>query len=198
MALMAGTTVLAYLLGSIPFTYLAGRLWLGIDLSARGSGNLGGTNAVRVLGLVPGVLVGLADVGKASLAVFAARRLVSDPWGPALAAVAACLGHCYSLYLGFAKGGKGVSPAIGSFLVLAPFPTALGLAAGIAPIVLTRFVSLGALTYVSVLPILFLVFGLPLPWTVAAVATGILSFWRHRMNISRLRLGTERRLGVRE
>jgi len=194
---LAAVIVLAYLLGSIPFTYLAGRLWRGIDLSERGSGNLGGTNAIRVLGPLPGLLAGLADVGKAALAAYLARVLAGEDWAPGLAALAASLGHNYSLYLGLTKGGKGASPVIGSFLYLAPGPTAIGLIAGLVLALLTRYVSLGALAFVASLPLLLLLLEQPGPWIVCALAMAVLSFWRHRENITRLRKGTERKLGER-
>ncbi len=194
MARLALSILLAYLLGSIPCTYLAGWL-LGLDLSRRGSGNLGGTNAIRVLGPLPGFLAGLADVGKAALAVLIARRLAGDYWAPALAAVAAALGHSYSLYLRLAKGGKGVSTVIGAFLYLAPLPTTLGLAAALGLVLATRYVSLGSLVFVSLLPPLLFLLRQPWPWIAAAAAMAILVFWRHRGNIRRLREGTERRIG---
>lgn len=194
---LALSVLLAYVLGSIPFTYLAG--WLrGLDLSRRGSGNLGGTNAIRVLGPFPGFLAGLADVGKAALAVLIARGLTDDYWSSALAAVAASLGHSYSLYLRLVKGGKGVSAVIGAFLYLAPLPTALGLAAALGLVLVTRYVSLGSLAFVSLLPPLLFLFRQPLPWIAASAAMAILAFWRHRGNIRRLRQGTERRIDERE
>lgn len=194
---VAACAVLSYLLGSIPFTYLAGRLVRGIDLSRLGSGNLGGANAVRVLGPVPGLLAGLSDVGKAALAVVLARLLAGGTTAPALAATAAALGHSYSLYLGFAKGGKAISPLLGSFAVLAPLPTLASLALGLALVGLTRFVSLGALAFAAFLPVLLLVLGGPVPFILAAAAMACLAFWRHRGNIGRLLAGTERRLGER-
>jgi len=185
---------LAYLLGSIPCTYLMG-LWLGIDLSRRGSGNLGGTNAVRILGALPGLAAGLGDICKTILAVYLARRISSQEPVIASAAIAATLGHNYSLYLGFAKGGKGVSPAIGVFLLLAPLPVLPGLGLGLIIVLLTRYVSLGALVFMAVLPPLLFFFGEPRPYVLAALAMACLAYWRHRSNIKRLIEGTERRIG---
>ena len=189
--------LLSYLLGSIPFTYVTGRIWRGVDLSQRGSGNLGGTNAIRVLGPVPGILAGLADVGKAALAVYLAGRFTGTGWAPAFAAMALSLGHNFSLYLGLAKGGKGVSPIIGSFLVLAPLPTMIGLAVALVLVLLTRLVSLGALVFVTLLPVALFASGSPAPPVTAALLMGVLSIVRHRENIKRLKSGTERRFGER-
>lgn len=185
---------LAYLLGSIPCTYLMG-LWLGIDLSRRGSGNLGGTNAVRILGALPGLVAGLGDVCKTLLAVYLARRISGQEAVIASAAIAASLGHNYSLYLGFVKGGKGVSPAIGAFLLLAPLSVAPGLGLGLIIVPLTRYVSLGALVFMAVLPASLYILGQPTPYIYAALAMAGLAFWRHRSNIKWLIEGTERRIG---
>jgi len=189
--------ILAYLLGSIPFTYLAAKIIGGIDLSRRGSGNLGGTNAVRVLGLIPGLMAGLADVGKAGLAVFLAQRITGDAWAPPLAAAAASLGHSYSFFFLGRKGGKGISPLIGAFALVEPLATALGLLTGLLLVAFTRYVSLGALVFAALLPLLLILFGRPLPWILAASGLAILAYWRHRENIARLRNGTERRIGER-
>mgnify|MGYP002336530211 CR=1 FL=1 len=121
--------VVAYLAGSIPAAYIAGRLH-GVDLRKVGSGNLGATNAVRVLGFPTGVAVYVLDTLKGFLPVSALVPLVMatrhDLWAIAIG-VAAIAGHVRPIYLGFQKGGKGVATAGGVFLALAPLATVLRL-----------------------------------------------------------------------
>src|SRR5262249_20737440 len=110
--------VVAYLLGSIPFALLAGRL-RGVDLRTVGSGNLGAANVFRNLGRGMGVAVMLADIGKGVVAVVIARALTDAPW-PAIAGVAAVLGHVFPVWLRF-RGGKGVAVAGGAVIGLMPW-----------------------------------------------------------------------------
>ena len=114
------TTLIAYLLGSIPFGYIIVRRQRGIDVRSTGSGSIGATNVMRNLGVLGFVATFLLDAGKGILAVALASRLTfGDPTLVAAAAFAAVLGHCYPLWLGF-RGGKGVATGVGVFIAIAP------------------------------------------------------------------------------
>jgi acyl phosphate:glycerol-3-phosphate acyltransferase len=198
--LLAGS----YLLGSIPFGYLAGRL-AGIDIRQAGSGNVGATNVVRVLGKGYGYPVFALDVLKGFGAVKISMLMASGrppQWNSPeifgiLAAMSSVLGHLYPPWLRF-KGGKGVATSAGALLALTPVATLIGVAIWIIVFWLTRYVSLASIIAAVVLPIVILVFSLqdqnkgkPLFYSSACVAAVVV--WRHRSNLSRLIRGTEPR-----
>lgn len=189
--------VIAYLLGSIPFAYLAGRA-RGVDLRRHGSGNLGATNAVRVLGVPTGAAVYLLDTLKGFVPVFVLAPLLltgrQDLWAIAMG-VAAIAGHVRPVYLGFQKGGKGVATAGGVFLALAPLATALGLAVWLLVFVPTGYVSLASIVTAALFPFAMLGTGTPARSVLFAVAVIMAVFvvWAHRSNIGRLRRGEEHR-----
>jgi acyl phosphate:glycerol-3-phosphate acyltransferase len=194
----------SYLLGSIPFGYLAGRL-VGIDIRQAGSGNVGATNVVRVLGKGYGYPVFALDVLKGFAAVKIAMLMA--PGGPPewnspemfgiLAAVSSVLGHLYPPWLKF-RGGKGVATSAGALLALTPVATLIGAAIWIIVFWLTRYVSLASITAAIVLPIVILLVssrdqnkGKLLVYASACVAVVVI--WRHRSNVSRLMRGAEPR-----
>ena len=145
--------VIAYLLGSIPFAYIAGRLFKGIDIRQIGGGNMGAVNTAREIGPVPGLLVLIADIAKGSLAVIIAFWLDLSlilVFGAGLAAVA---GHNWPIFLKF-KGGKGAATTIGVLLALAPLESAISLALIVALIVITSNVRLAIVVGLAVLPFL--------------------------------------------
>jgi glycerol-3-phosphate acyltransferase PlsY len=204
MVILAVVLVGSYLLGSIPFGYLAGRL-VGIDIRQVGSGNLGATNVVRVLGKAYGYPVFTLDFLKGFGAVQIAMLMA--PGGPSewnspeifgiLAAMSCVLGHLYPPWLKF-KGGKGVATSAGALLALTPVATLIGVAIWIIVFCLTRYVSLASITAAIVLPMAILVVssqdqnkGKPLVYSSACVAAVVI--WRHRSNLSRLMRGTEPR-----
>jgi glycerol-3-phosphate acyltransferase PlsY len=185
MVTLAAILIGSYLLGSIPFGYLAGRL-VGIDIRKAGSGNVGATNVVRVVGKAYGYPVFALDVLKGFGAVKISMLMASgrpSEWNSPeifgiLAAMSSVLGHLYPPWLKF-KGGKGVAIWIIVFW-------------------LTRYVSLASIIAVIVLPIVILVVrshdqsnGKPLVYSSACVAAVVI--WRHRSNLSRLIRGTEPR-----
>ncbi|MEO6331671.1 MAG: glycerol-3-phosphate 1-O-acyltransferase PlsY [Gemmatimonadaceae bacterium] len=189
--------VVAYLLGSIPFAYLAGRV-RGIDLRHHGSGNLGATNAVRVLGVTTGVVVYLLDTLKGFLPVFVLVPMLianwHDLWAIAIG-VAAIAGHVRPVYLGFQKGGKGMATAGGVFLALAPLATALSLAVWVLVFLPSGYVSLASIVAAVLFPFAILATGTPVQSALFAVAvlTAVFVVWMHRSNIARLRRGEEHR-----
>ena len=178
---------LAYLLGAIPFAYLAGRL-KGLDIRKHGSGNVGATNVFRVLGKGPGTAVLLLDLAKGTLAVAvvpllgrasSAAALLSDgpaeqAWWPCALGLAAVLGHSYTVFLRF-KGGKGVATSAGVFLGLAPYATLCVIAVFLAAFLLSRMVSLGSLLASAALPALVAAFK---EWQPAAAKPSLLDLAR--------------------
>ncbi len=191
--------VIAYLAGSIPFAYLAGKA-KGIDLREHGSGNLGATNAMRVLGTRIGAMVYLADTLKGMLPTLLLPLVVSasrpDMWAIAFG-VAAILGHVKPIFLMGQGGGKGVATAGGVFFGLAWLPALIALVAFAIVLAATRYVSAGSLTAAVVLPMsLLLVRGPHLLFFISA-AIGAFVIWMHRGNISRLASGTEPKIGHR-
>jgi len=163
--------LLAYLLGSIPSAYIAGRWLRGLDIRQHGSGNVGATNVFRVLGKGPGAAVLLADAAKGALAVLvlpllalpgqgAGAGAASGPgaWWPCALGLAAVLGHSYTVFLGF-KGGKGVATSMGVFLGLAPLSTLAVIVVFAAVFLVTRMVSVGSLAGAALLPLAVAVLG---------------------------------------
>ena len=188
--------LVAYLCGSIPAAYLAGRAY-GVDLRQHGSGNLGATNVVRVLGAKVGAHVFAVDVAKGALPVALLPRWVSVPrpdlWAIAFG-LAAILGHVRPVFLLGRGGGKGVATASGVFFALAPVPALTALVAFAAVLYATGYVSLGSLTGAVVLPMAILVMRGPTsPLFAISVAVAAFVFWTHRANIGRLRRGEEHR-----
>lgn len=192
--------VAAYLLGSLPTAYLAGRLH-GIDLRQRGSGNLGATNAFRVLGWRTGVPVFAIDVAKGYVpAAFFAPWFGAHPHWAMAYGVAAIVGHVKPVFLigRGGGGGKGVATAAGVFLGLAPVATMAALAAFAATLAATGYVSLGSLVASAALVLtLALTAGVRAPVFPVGVLVALFVFWSHRANIGRLRRGEESRVGRR-
>jgi glycerol-3-phosphate acyltransferase PlsY len=193
---MLVATFTAYGIGSIPFALILARVH-GTDLRRIGSGNLGAANVMRASGTTAGVIVAVLDMLKGATAVVIAQRLSDEASAPALAGLAAVIGHIYPLWLRF-RGGKGVATACGVFAMLTP--AAIGPALGIFVIVVavTRYVSLGSILASVALPPIAYVLGAETPVVVAAFSIAALIVFRHRSNLARLRAGTERRLGSRE
>jgi glycerol-3-phosphate acyltransferase PlsY len=191
-----------YLIGSIPFGYLAGRL-CGIDIRTKGSGNIGATNALRVLGKKWGYSVFLLDFLKAWLPVKLAlgwgiALMVHPASAPgALAGLCALLGHSFPIWLGF-KGGKGIASSAGvmvGLFSLAVFLVCLGM--WLLLFTVTRYVSIASIVAAVSLPaavgILVLLHRADWLGFTVSVVMAALAIWRHRSNIVRLRAGTEPR-----
>lgn len=194
-----GALLGSYVLGSVPSGYWIGKL-RGVDIRSQGSGNMGATNAFRVLGPAAGYLVFLIDAGKGFSAVFLLARLTAYPgsdWIRVGCALAAILGHTYTVFLNF-KGGKGVATAFGVFLALAPVSTVLAFLGFLIVVAFSRYISAGSVIAALGFPFLvwvvgesgqsFLILSL-------ALLTSVLILLRHTQNIRRLFHGTENRLG---
>ena len=197
--------VLAYLAGSIPAAYIAGKLTRGIDLRQHGSGNLGATNVYRVLGLKVAIAVLLFDAAKGAMPVLWFPRLLStaqatDPdsrllWAIAFG-IAAIIGHVRPVFLLWKGGGKGVATAAGVFGALAPGVIAIALAAWLIVLVVSGYMSLASLTGAVALPIaIAIIHGVRSPLFIVSGLVAVFVFWTHRANIVRLRRGEEPRFG---
>jgi len=187
--------VVGYVLGSISFAVLLVRATTGTDIRAEGSGNAGATNVLRAHGKKLALLVALADVAKGTAAVLLMRLVTADPRWAAAAGFAAILGHVFPVFYGF-RGGKGVATAVGAFLALSPLALLVSLAVFVAVVAATRYVSLGSVVSMALLPpIAGLLFHAPRAVVTAAGATALLVLVKHLANLKRLARGEESRLG---
>ncbi|OKO91384.1 glycerol-3-phosphate acyltransferase [Bradyrhizobium sp. NAS80.1] len=207
--------VIAYLLGSTPTGYLAGRLLKGIDIREHGSKSTGATNVLRTLGKWPALSVLVADVLKGVAAIIVARSFCPwlyaqfsstpltaldlqawVPWTVCLAGIAVLLGHCRSIWLNF-TGGKSAATGLGVLLAMS-WPVGLSAAAvfGIV-LAIARIVSLSSILASLTAIVLVCGFEHPFPYRLLVIGGGIYVIVRHRANIQRLFARTEPRLGQR-
>ena len=212
-ALPVALVVSAYLIGSIPFSFLIVKLFAGKDVREHGSRNVGATNVARTAGRLPGVLALLCDVGKGWAVVAIARWLVARPDWPfpagtlpwqsremwiALAGLIAMLAHMFPVWLKF-HGGKGVATATGVYLALDPRVVAAALIVFAIVLLLFRYVSLASIITAASVPLLFrFLADAPFWRIVISIAIAFAIIWKHHSNISRLVQGTERRMGEKK
>ncbi|MCH5586467.1 glycerol-3-phosphate 1-O-acyltransferase PlsY [Shimazuella sp. AN120528] len=192
--------VLAYLIGSISFSYLIARWVKGVDIRDHGSGNAGATNTLRLLGKGPAIAVLILDALKGVLAIYTTFLLVgNDPIVLALSGMLAIFGHNWPIFLRF-RGGKGVATTIGVVVSLMFYAGLISGIIAILLIVITRFVSLGSLVFTVGLPfaVLALQGHYPEPYLWLSFVIAILAIVRHKRNIKSLFQGTERKIGQRE
>jgi glycerol-3-phosphate acyltransferase PlsY len=211
------TALTAYLLGSIPTGFLAAKA-KGIDIRAAGSGNIGATNAMRVLGAPAGIVVLLVDALKGwiacNLGAFVCAYFApnfnglssytdfsTELYMPPLesfaiiAGVFAVLGHNYSCWLKF-KGGKGIATTAGVYLALAPWAVLIALVVFIFAVLVTRYVSVGSISAAAALPAtVWIMSPGNIFLAIVTTALGALAIYKHKSNIQRLMNGTENRLG---
>lgn len=191
-------SLFAYLVAAIPMGVLVG-LARGVDIRRLGSGNIGATNAVRVLGAKWGIVVFLLDVLKAWLPVRlamsgAALGGLEAPEGPlALVGAAATLGHVFPVYLGF-RGGKGVACALGVFTALTPVGGLFAALLYLQTLAMTRVSAIASLTAVNAMTLHLWISGAPTPYRNLALTMAILIWVRHRGNLREIaRMAAERK-----
>ncbi|MBK7210743.1 MAG: glycerol-3-phosphate 1-O-acyltransferase PlsY [Dokdonella sp.] len=207
MALLLAKLVVAYLLGSLSGSLLLGRL-RGIDIRQSGSGNAGGTNALRVVGWRFALGVVVIDVGKGALAALLGLAPIGGTAATPFDAVtvaaacsfAAVIGHCWPVYFGF-RGGKGAGTAVGAILVMAPMLAGMMVVLWLLVVASTRFVGLATVLAALGFPVFVLLaeyFGHPQAdaMLVFSIAVALLIVCTHRGNLLRLWLGQEPRLGA--
>jgi len=186
--------LLAYLVGSIPFGLILSKLFAKRDIRSAGSGNIGATNVMRVLGKKLGVLTLMFDILKGAIFVILAEVVTHSEIWASLAGLAAFLGHLYPIYLKF-RGGKGVATSVGIFLFLAPYALLVDIVIFLLVVYQTRYVSLGSIIAAALLPVILLVFSYSYVYVILAVIMGGFIILRHRDNIQRLRQGRENKIG---
>jgi glycerol-3-phosphate acyltransferase PlsY len=187
----------AYLIGAVPIGWIVARAFGMTDIRRHGSGNIGATNVLRTLGRRAAIVTLLGDVLKGGLAVFTAAALSGgDPVITAVATVAAVVGNCWSVFLGF-RGGKGVATGLGALLWIVPWATLAALPVFVAVVAITRYVSLASLLAAACVPLAAVMLPYPSPSAIAALVVAVIVAARHHANIARLRAGTESRLGHR-
>jgi glycerol-3-phosphate acyltransferase PlsY len=188
----------SYVVGSIPWAYLAGRLLKGVDLRTYGSGNLGTTNVMRLLGLPAAIGVYALDAAKGLIPVLLFPRLFQFDRGGAwaiLCGLVAILGHVRPVFLLWRGGGKGVATASGVFFGLSPLATTIALTGFLTVLFTTRVMSLASLTGAAVIPVaVAATMGVRSPVFPVSVGVAAFVYWTHRANIGRLRRGEEPRL----
>ncbi len=202
MIYIALSVVAAYLVGAVPTAYIFGRMLKGIDIREHGSGNVGATNVVRTVGLVPGIIVFILDFLKGLVVVTVIPVVCLQRFVPDLAAsygytyillaVAAISGHIWPVFLKF-KGGKGVAITAGVMAGLAPWIFLGCLGIWIVIFAIWRYVSLASITAATALPILAVATGKRIDFVIFCAVLCLVGVYAHRGNIKRLIGGTERK-----
>ena len=203
--------VIGYLMGAIPFALILGKRMGGVDISKHGSGNLGGTNVLRVLGIRAGFLTMALDIVKAFVPVLLAKFIIGDSilniagfplnwqWGQVITALMVMVGHNWSVYIRF-RGGKGVATYFGSLFAIFPWAALLGGAILIVTVLLSKYMSLGSIVSSLCILCLFILLTVidvsPPVYLAYSVISTALIIYQHRSNISRLQAGTESRMGL--
>lgn len=185
--------VAAYLIGGIPFGLILVKLMTGADVREGGSGNIGATNVLRTAGPLAGVLTLILDAAKAWVAVWLADRLSggSEFW-MSFAALAALLGHAWSIWIGF-KGGKAVASFVGAYVYLTPAPLLAVVLLFVFVVAWTRYLSLGSVIAAGLFPVAcWMILHPGWPVLLSAVGAAVVIVERHRDNITRIRAGNER------
>ena len=204
--LISGALILlAYLLGSIPSGFLAGRWLENIDIREYGSGSTGATNILRVLGAKAAVAVLLVDLLKGAIAVAIAKMSFNElpiasisehnaAWLVILTALAAVFGHSKSVWLNF-SGGKSVATSLGTLLVMTPVVALGGVVSFGLTLALSRIVSLSSLVSAIAINILMIALNEPFPYFIFSACAAAYVIWRHRGNVERILAGTEPKIG---
>jgi len=188
-------SIFGYVLGSIPFGKILSSVVYGIDISSRGSGNIGATNVSRELGLGWGVVTLILDMAKGWIPVLAYLSYIStdqDSWALSFVAVAPVLGHQFSIFSGL-KGGKGVATSLGVWLPLNPAAVITSLIPFIVCVAVWRYISIGSMALSITVPLLHYLWGEEAAIFTASVFMALLILYKHKSNIARILKGDEPR-----
>ena len=190
---------LGYLLGAIPFGYIAGKLFGGVDVRDHGSGSIGMTNVMRTVSPPVAILVLALDMGKAAGAVVLARVIADAPMVETLTGIAVIAGHSWSVFIGF-TGGKGTATGWGALFALSPIAGIVASVIGVGLVAITRYVSLGSIVAATLGALTLAVIAVvneavPLEYVLYGAAGAPIILFKHRDNIQRLLKGEERKLG---
>jgi acyl phosphate:glycerol-3-phosphate acyltransferase len=211
MMLPVALVALAYLIGSIPFSFLVAKALAGKDVRELGSGNVGATNVARTAGRFAGILALLLDIAKGYGVVLLAQWLVSRPGWPfepglapwqsremwiAFAGLIAVLAHMFPVWLRF-HGGKGVAVAAGVIVALDPIVFAGAILVFAIVLLAFRYVSMASIVTAAAIPLLFrfLADAAPFWRIVMSIAIAVSVILKHHTNIARMVQGTERKIG---
>ncbi len=184
----------AYLIGSLPFGYIVAKVFRKTDIRNYGSGNIGATNVLRVMGWRAALPVFVLDMLKGAAAVLLAKTVSDLPAIYLSAGFMAMIGHSFPLFLGF-RGGKAVATGIGVMAAVSGWVTLSMIVAAGLIVAVTRYVSLGSIIGTILVPLFFWLLGFDLPYIIFGLATALLVALRHHANIGRLLKGTESKLG---
>ncbi|MCL0105423.1 glycerol-3-phosphate 1-O-acyltransferase PlsY [Dehalococcoidia bacterium] len=196
----------AYLVGSIPFGLLIGKIIKGIDIRDYGSGSTGATNLMRICGARLGVSALLLDMGKSVIPMVTVIYVLDVAnWVHAFTGIAVICGHSWPIYIKF-KGGKGIASGWAALFILSPISGLIATAAGLPIIAITRYVSLGSIagSTVGCASLVFLslhgfdnIIKLPSSYFFYAIVGWIVTISLHKQNMNRLINGTESKIGTR-
>ena len=188
----------AYLLGSLPFGLILGKLVKGVDVRDYGSGKTGMTNVLRTVGVKSAALALILDMGKSILAVVLTRIFFDSAGADAAAALAALVGHNWPIFVGF-RGGRGTAPGWGGLIILSPIAGLVAALVGVPIIGISRYVSLGSIlgtaSGVVALIILAITGHAPVEYIWYGVIGAAVVIGLHKDNIQRLIKGEERKIG---
>ena len=201
--LFAGLLILAYLLGSIPWGLILGRIFAYEDIRLKGSGNIGATNVTRLTGVIPGLLTLAGDFFKGAIPVYLALVAFNSAGRsadiyPVAVALSAFLGHLFPVYLKFRDGGKGVATAAGCFAVVTPGVVLIAFAVFMVMLLLVRRVSVGSLAAAATLPAAIWLTSDSAIILAAACIISLFIFIRHQDNLKRLVAGKEPEFKLRK
>ncbi|MFA5524159.1 MAG: glycerol-3-phosphate 1-O-acyltransferase PlsY [Tissierellales bacterium] len=187
--------LIGYALGNFATSFILGKIFKKTDIRKHGSGNAGATNALRVFGIKLAVATFIIDALKGALAVMIGNSLLG-PTGGLIAGISAVIGHNWPVLLKF-KGGKGIASTIGVVFTINYQITLICVIVGVLIVIKTRYVSLGSITAISLLPILVVIMIRPfdLNFLIFSLVLSTMAMFRHRSNIKRLISGNESKLG---
>ncbi|KPU28302.1 hypothetical protein TR13x_02915 [Caloranaerobacter sp. TR13] len=189
--------LLSYLIGNINTAYLIGKIFENKDIRNYGSGNAGATNALRVFGVKIAAITFLFDLLKAVISVILGKMILGET-GMLLSGVSVVIGHNWPVLLNF-KGGKGIASTIGVMLVVNYKIALICIAIGLIIVIRSKYVSLGSVITMALLPVIGLFFNRPfnLDFLIFTLILSVMAIYRHKENISRLLKGQERKIGQR-
>jgi glycerol-3-phosphate acyltransferase PlsY len=185
--------IFAYLLGSIPTGLVLSKALAGIDPRQGGSRNIGATNVMRTAGKALGAVTLIGDVLKGVIPVCIVLLLERGQGWVAGAGLAAFLGHCFPIYIGF-RGGKGVATALGIYLPLTPLAVLVNIFVFAGAVGISRMVSVSSISAAVAMPLLIWLWGYSLPYLILSLCVDAIIIYRHKENIRRLIQGRENRL----
>lgn len=184
--------ICSYLIGSIPFSFITGKILGNVDIRNYGSGNSGATNVFRVLGTKAGAIAFIGDFIKGLTVTLIAKNYLSLDMA-LICSFFAVMGHCYPFTLGF-KGGKGVATTGGTIFGFSPLVGIILVIFQFSIIKISRIMSLASISVAILLPLISLILGMPKSFIIYGIVLGAFVVYKHKSNIKRLLDGTESKI----